>query len=127
MSKVLVVGNKAMKRSALSNTLRKSGHDVKEADSVATAVVNIADFKPEVVLIAPNFEIDQGLELAVAMGKQPIRPELVLLMAKGTVEIVVKFYRLGAYDCILKPFTNEEIILLVQRAAGKYQLLREEG
>lgn len=125
MSKVLVVGNKTRKRSALSNTLRKFGHDVKEGDSVARALAIIADFKPEVVLIAPNFEIDQGLELAVAMGKQPIRPELVLLMAKGTVEIVVKFYHLGAHDCILKPFTNEALNLIVQRAAEKFKLLRE--
>jgi DNA-binding NtrC family response regulator len=53
-------------------------------------------------------------------------PEVILITAYGTPAAAVEAMRQGAYDYICKPFDNEELKLLVQKALEK-RALREEN
>ncbi len=50
---------------------------------------------------------------------------MILITAYGTPAAAVEAMREGAYDYICKPFDNEELMLLVQKALEKRELLRE--
>jgi len=50
---------------------------------------------------------------------------VILITAYGTPATAVEAMREGAYDYICKPFDNEELMLLVQKALEKRELLRE--
>ena len=59
-------------------------------------------------------------------GRVPAPPEVILITAFGTPAAAVEAMRAGAYDYICKPFDNEELKLLVQKALEK-RGLREEN
>ena len=65
---------------------------------------------------------ESGLEvLKVARGVMS-PPEVILITAYGTPASAVEAMRQGAYDYICKPFDNEELKLLVQKALEKRDL-----
>jgi two-component system response regulator HydG len=52
---------------------------------------------------------------------QPLT-EVIVMTAYGTIESAVEAMRLGAFDYIQKPFTEEELLVKVERAIEKRQL-----
>jgi DNA-binding NtrC family response regulator len=110
----------------MSSILKSAGHMVQEASGVDGAVAQINDFRPDVVLTDLKMEGKSGIALVDEVAKMPVRPEIVVITAFGSVETAVKAMRSGAYDYLNKPLEREELLLVVQRAAEKYSL-REEG
>jgi DNA-binding NtrC family response regulator len=49
------------------------------------------------------------------------------MTAYGTIESAVEAMRLGAYDYIQKPFTEQELLVKVERAVEKRQLAGHGG
>ena len=66
-----------------------------------------------------------GLELLKKI--QTISPQtlVVLLTAYGTIQNAVDAMRQGAYDYIAKPFKNEELLILVERALENKNMIEE--
>ena len=48
--------------------------------------------------------------------------EVIVMTAYGTIESAVEAMRLGAYDYIQKPFTEEELLVKVAKAIEKRRL-----
>ena len=67
-----------------------------------------------------------GLNVLKAARALAAPPEVILITAFGTPAAAVEAMRAGAYDYICKPFDNEELKLLVQKALEK-RGLREEN
>jgi two-component system, NtrC family, response regulator PilR len=126
MAKVLVVDDEAGQRSIMASILRSAGHALAEAQDVDAALVQLQDFRPDVVLTDLKMEGKGGLVLVEEVVRLPNPPEIVVITAFGSVESAVKAMRLGAYDYLNKPLEREVLLLVVQRAAEKY-LLRIEG
>jgi DNA-binding NtrC family response regulator len=126
MAKVLVVDDDAGQRNIMASILRSQGHVLLEAGTVDDALVQISENQPQVVLTDLKMPGKSGLVLVEEVARQPIRPEIVVMTAFGSVETAVKAMRSGAYDYLNKPLERDELLLVVQRAAEKF-LLREEG
>jgi DNA-binding NtrC family response regulator len=126
MAKVLVVDDDAGQRNIMASILRSQGHLLLEAGTVDDALVQISENQPQVVLTDLKMPGKSGLVLVEEVARQPIRPEIVVMTAFGSVETAVKAMRSGAYDYLNKPLERDELLLVVQRAAEKF-LLREEG
>jgi DNA-binding NtrC family response regulator len=126
MAKVLVVDDEAGQRNIMASILRSAGHALVEAQDVDTALVQLQDFGPDVVLTDLKMEGKSGLVLVEEVARLPHPPEIVVITAFGSVESAVKAMRLGAYDYLNKPLEREVLLLVVQRAAEKF-LLRIEG
>src|SRR5207253_3283426 len=62
--------------------------------------------------------------LALARELAPAASTIVMT-AFGTVERAVEAMRLGAYDFILKPFNNADLLRTVAKALERTTLLRE--
>src|SRR5690606_25719070 len=67
-----------------------------------------------------------GLEVLRTARALPMPPEVILITAFGTAATAVEAMREGAYDYISKPFDNDELLLLVQKALEK-RALKEEN
>ena len=68
---------------------------------------------------------DSGLEVLKQARSRESPPEVILITAYGTPASAVEAMRQGAYDYICKPFDNEELKLLVQKALEKRTLRQE--
>ena len=51
--------------------------------------------------------------------------DIVMMSAYGTVDLAVEAMKLGAYDFISKPFKNDEVRLVIQKAVERKQLKNE--
>jgi len=126
MASVLVVDDEQGQRFIVASILKSAGHTVFEAASVDSALEQLFEHKPEVVLTDLNMPGKSGLLLVEEIAKQDMPPEVVVITAFGSVETAVKAMRFGAYDYLNKPLEREELLLIIQRAHEKYSL-RMEG
>jgi two-component system response regulator FlrC len=111
---VLVVDDEPSMRTALSETVRRMGHEVKTALDGVDAIEQIERLKPWLVLTDLKMPRLGGLDL-VRQIKQKSPATLVILMtAYGTVETAVEAMKCGANDYILKPFSTD----LLERIIG---------
>ncbi|MDP1822980.1 MAG: sigma-54 dependent transcriptional regulator [Archangium sp.] len=125
MARILVVDDELSIREYLEVLLTRSGHVVELAESVETARGLLASRSYDLAISDFRIGQDSGIEvLKVARGLSP-PPEVIIITAYGTPASAVQAMRQGAYDYISKPFDNDELVLLVDRALEKSRLTEE--
>jgi two-component system response regulator PilR (NtrC family) len=122
---VLVVDDELSMRQYLEVLLSRSGYQVTTASGVSEAKSALGSSLVDLVVSDMRLGSESGLEvlkLARGLGSPP---EVILITAYGTPASAVEAMRQGAYDYICKPFDNEELQLLVQKALEKRNLRQE--
>jgi two-component system response regulator PilR (NtrC family) len=125
MARILVVDDERSMREYLEILLRKGGHEVKTLADVGSAL-SLAP-EEDLDLVLSDLKVGHGSGLDVLRCFKAAQPtcEVVLITAFATMENAIEAMKLGAYDYVTKPFKNEELTLLVQKALEKRALSRE--
>ena len=123
--KILVVDDEESMRQYLEVLLSRSGYEVLTAPGVAQAREVLAGGQVDLVVSDMRLGKDSGLEVLKHARSRESPPEVILITAYGTPASAVEAMRQGAYDYICKPFDNEELKLLVQKALEKRNLRQE--
>jgi two-component system response regulator PilR (NtrC family) len=124
---VLVVDDELSMREYLEVLLSRVGYRVSLAAGEKEALASMAEGGAvDVVISDMRLGSGSGLNVLKAARALPAPPEVILITAYGTPSAAVEAMRSGAYDYICKPFDNEELKLLVQKAMEK-RGLREEN
>jgi DNA-binding NtrC family response regulator len=85
-----------------------------------------ADLKPDVIITDLRMPGASGMTiLAAAIADDPARP-VIVMTAYATVASAVAAVREGAFDYITKPFTADQLLVAVERAA-RYRALTVEN
>ena len=124
--KILVVDDEPSMRQYLEVLLARSGYEVLTAPGVAQAREVLGTGQVDLVVSDMRLGKESGLEVLKSARGMNSPPEVILITAYGTPAAAVEAMRQGAYDYICKPFDNEELKLLVQKALEK-RSLREEN
>lgn len=114
--KVLVVDDQRNMRATLAMMLRGSGYDVDEADSGERGKQLGTSGAYDIVLTDLRMGGQDGIEVLRAIKQSQDLTEVIVMTAYGTIESAVEAMRLGAFDYIQKPFTEEELVVKVSRA-----------
>ena len=114
-------------REYLDLLLSQAGYDVTCASGVRQATELIKSQEFDLVISDMRLGNDTGLSVLDAARGRSSAPEVILITAYGTPASAVEAMRRGAYDYICKPFDNEELKLLVQKALEKRRLVRENS
>ena len=125
--RVLVVDDERSMREYLELLLGRAGYQVHTAASSAEAVEWLSSAEVDLVVSDMKLGHGSGLEVLRAARSLAAPPEVILITAFSTPESAVEAMRQGAYDYIRKPFDNDEMLLLVQKALEKRQLLLENS
>ncbi|MBL8916877.1 MAG: sigma-54-dependent Fis family transcriptional regulator [Archangium sp.] len=125
MSRILVVDDEHSIREFLEVLLTRSGHTVELAGALSEAQMILARGGTELVI--SDFRIGNDSGLDVVRSARALNPpaEVIVITAYGTPASAVQAMRQGAYDYISKPFDNDELMLLVERALEKSRLSEE--
>jgi CheY-like chemotaxis protein len=122
LRRILVVEPDADLRTALSLMLKFSGYEVHHVGDGRQAIA-MHQRKPFDVIITeivmPNTD---GLEILLALHKQPAMPKFILLSRKTRVPIEVYSriaLHLGAEHLLRKPFRPEQLLTIVQQVLGE--------
>jgi DNA-binding NtrC family response regulator len=108
---------KILKR--LGRALRDEGHDVVEATSVRDAQRHLAQRPFDLVVVDNLMPGTPGLELIRELSQTlgaAERPQMVMMTAHGSTQIVREAFKLGVEDFLEKPFEVDELIALARRA-----------
>ena len=115
MSKILIVEDEVIIRTALRKLLVRNKHDVKEAASVKEAT---SKYKPDNFdLIISDLRLPgaPGTDLIQLAGDVPV----LIMTSYASLRSAVDSMRMGAVDYIAKPFDHDEMLTAVKRVIGK--------
>lgn len=122
---ILVVDDHEAHRELMRSAIDAAGFQVLTAASGEQALERVRANEVGLVLTDQQMPVMSGLDLLSAL--QQLRPQLPVIMitAYGTVETAVDAMRAGATDFILKPFTPEALLLVVNRVLERQELVEE--
>lgn len=126
MSTILVVDDKPSNRKILQHKLTKEGHSILEAEDENVAVEQMRSNSLDLILTDVRMkEHDSGMEiLKVAKEELPDTP-VILITAYATVPQAVQAIREGAEDYIERPYPFDELMVKIDKALQKRQLVQE--
>lgn len=118
MLKVLVVDDEAGIRKMLSMCLESRGHAVKGVSNIKDALAEADRQAYDTAFIDLRLGTDNGMELIPAFLKTCPRMKIVVITAYATVDTAVQAMRLGAADYLPKPFTPEQVDIVIERISS---------
>lgn len=125
MATILIVDDEKNYLWVLEELLRSQGYDVVTCEKGSEALVRLAETPIDLLLTDLRMaEMDGMALLAKAPAVSPATTAIVMT-AYGTVERAVEAMRLGAFDVVLKPFANADLLRAVARALERTGLVRE--
>jgi two-component system response regulator PilR (NtrC family) len=125
MASILVVDDEQSMREVLELLLARAGYAVQTAGTLGEALARLEAGPVDLILSDFRLGKDSGLDVLRAGVRAPGRPEVIIITAFGTPASAVAAMRQGAYDYIAKPFDNDELLLLIERALEKRRLASE--
>jgi len=125
MARILIVDDEKNIRTHLATYLSGLGHDA-DTSAEATAALGLLDARPfDVVLSDVRMAGMDGLALLREIRRRFPDVIVVLMTAYATVAQAVEAMRAGAYDYLVKPFSLEEVGLLLERVLEVQTLRRD--
>ena len=116
-AKILVADDEQNLRRVLVALLRREGHEVIQAASGLEAIEKLAEV--DIVITDLRMPGADGMEvLRVAARLHPHTP-VIMITAYGSVGQAVEAIKAGAFDYIEKPFEQDAIRLIVEKAIGQ--------
>ena len=122
---ILVVDDEKIIREGAERILKKEGWKTTIAESGEHGLELIKDNEFQILMLDLMMPGISGME--VLKNVREIQPGLLVIVITGyaTIENAVEAMRNGAYDFIPKPFTPDQLRIVVRRAIDKINLERE--
>ena len=123
MDTILVVDDESNYLTVMETLLGEAGYEVLTAPSAIEALKISAAADLDLVLTDMKMPKMTGIELLDKL--QQLQPDLpvIIMTAFGTVEKAVSAMKKGAFDYILKPFKNDEILVTIAKALKHRHLI----
>lgn len=123
--KILIVDDEKIIRDGCNRILSKENIEVHLAENGEMGLEKIRDKAFDCLLLDLMMPGLSGMQVLDEIRKA--HPELIVIVITGyaTVENAVEAMKRGAYDFIAKPFTPDQLRLVVRRALEKIYLIRE--
>src|ERR1044071_5467270 len=116
-TKILVADDEQNLRRVLVAMLRRDGHDVVQAASGVEAIERLADV--DVVITDLRMPGADGMEVLRTAAKSFPQVPVIMITAYGSVGQAVEAIKAGAFDYIEKPFEQDSIRAIVEKAIGQ--------
>jgi NtrC-family two-component system response regulator AlgB len=114
---LLLIDDEASLRRTLRTTLESMGHSVAEAATTEQAVQRLREGRFDLAFLDLRLGRAQGLELLPSLLREAPQLGVVVVTAYASVDSAVEAMRGGAFDYLPKPFTPDQLRLVLQRWA----------
>jgi len=122
---VLVIDDEPVLQDVLETLLKGDGFDYHQAGTAEEGLARLREEEVDVVLLDLMLPDRSGLEILPEIRAYDPNLPVVVITAYSSVESAIEAMKLGAFHYVPKPFKNEEVLHLVQRAAERRKLLTE--
>ena len=125
MDTILIVDDEKNYPLVLSAVLQEEGFETLTAFSGMQALEIMDHSDVDLVLTDMKMPKMDGIELLERIKEKDAELPVMMMTAHGTVEKAVEAMQKGAYNYLLKPFDNEQLILYVNKAMAMSRLAKE--
>ena len=122
---ILIIDDEPGLRQTVSLILGEEGYDVQVASDGEEGLARALELRPEIILCdvrMPRLNGIQFLERYRAANGEAL---VVVMTAYGSMDLAIEAMKKGAYDYISKPFSADQLILLLKKAEEREALRRE--
>ena len=125
MDTILIVDDEKNYPLILSAVLQDEGFETLTANSSREALQVIRDSDVDLVLTDMKMPDMDGIALLEKIKEKDPELPVMMMTAHGTVEKAVEAMQKGAYNYILKPFDNQQLVIYVNKAMAMYRVVKE--
>ncbi len=125
--RVAVVDDDIEMARLVNDVLSEAGFQVVQYASAQEALIKFKKELPQVLITDLKMKEVDGMMLLRKVQQDYPSLVCVMMTAFGTVETAIEAMKSGAFHYIVKPFRNEEMVLLARRAMEKATLTRENS
>ncbi|MFK7952227.1 MAG: response regulator [Ekhidna sp.] len=121
MSKtVLVVDDSIYMRSLIKSALSGAGFEVVgEAPNGETAIDLALETQPDLITLDNILPDMMGFEILKVLKEEAVGAKVIMVSAVGQQTVVNKGLSLGASEYIVKPFTEEDLLKVVEKVMAE--------
>jgi signal transduction histidine kinase len=122
---IVVIDDDYAMRLSCRKILAKAGFQVETFEDGAQGLEGVARLKPGLAVVDLKMPGMSGLEVIARV--HAIDPDIILVVITGyaTIDTAVEAMKSGAYDFLPKPFSPEELRLIVNRGLERRRLVLE--
>jgi DNA-binding NtrC family response regulator len=124
IEKVIVLEDDQIVRKNLENCLRRRRYDVASVSTIAAAQECLAKDNFDLIFLDVRLPDGDGTDLLKLIQSRPQKPLAVVTTGFGSVESAVDCMKSGAFDYLIKPFSNEQIEVTLRKAEEFTQILK---
>ena len=124
--KILIIEDEKIMRITLEDSLRTNGYEVSSFEKGQDGLNAFKEDNYSLVITDVKLPDIDGLEVTRKIKNINERVQVIIITAFGTIKHAVEAMKLGAYDYITKPFSLDELNLIIERGLD-VKGLREEN
>lgn len=113
--KILIVDDEPLMRIAIIDALLAEGYEVKGVGSGKEGKSLILNNGYDVLITDLRLPEIDGLEILKTVMEHSPKTKVIMITAYGSVNTAVEAIKQGAYDYLTKPFSMEELLIIVRR------------
>lgn len=123
---ILIVDDEALIRTLFTRILQRAGYRPVSAEDGAAGLSAFRANRPDLVLLDLRMPGADGLEVLRAMVEESPETPVVVVSGAGTLGDAVEALRRGAWDFVVKPMVDPELLAgSIERALEKADLRRQ--
>ena len=127
MSRVLIIDDEPAICWAFEQALTDAGHVVRTFARAESALDELDEVRPDVVLLDVRLPGMSGMEALDQLRQRSAGTPLILMTAFGSLDVAVSAIEKGAFDYLPKPFDLDAAIEVVSRALGARRKSEEQA
>ncbi len=123
VEKVILVAREEFLRKQVAQHLRKKRIDVAECGTIQEAHDKLGKGNFDLMLLDETLPDGSGVDFLAEVNLRPDKPMVVMMGAEGSVDTAVQCMRDGAFDYLIKPFSNEQVQIILHKTEQFAQVI----
>ncbi len=124
IEKIIILEGDLILRNHLENYLRRCRYDVASTPAIAVAREYLSKDNFDLIFMELRLPDGHGAELLQEIQARAQKPLAVVTTSSGSVESAVDCIKNGAFDYLIKPFSDEQIGVVLRKAEEFTRLVR---
>ncbi len=124
MNKILVVDDERAVRYSFERAFEDE-YLIVTAENGLEALDKVKEERPDIVLMDIKMPELNGIEALTRIKELSFNTPVIIMTAFGDTDTAIEAMKEGAYDYITKPFENEELRMIIERALDSARSFKE--
>ena len=112
--RILIIDDEPLMRISITDALVAEGYQVLGVESGREGIDFISKDNYDIIITDLKLPEVDGIEILKTALKQSPKAKVIMITAYGSVDTAVEAMKQGAYDYITKPFSMDELLIVVR-------------